>query len=175
MDFDVAFATHYAPLFRYLYRLLGDEDVAADLTQETFVRLLDHPLPEEEVRPWLFTVGTNLARDVARARVRRRRLLYEGSGAETLRPSRPPGPDQELMRRRRIEAVRAALGRLAERDREMLLMREEGFSYAEIADVAGVAASSVGTLLARALRRFADAYETTGRAAAPLGRPTEEH
>lgn len=174
MDFDAAFAAHYTPLFRYLYRLLADEDVAADLTQEAFVRLLDHPLPEDEVQPWLFTVGTNLARDAARTRTRRRRLLWEEGGSDALRPSRPPAPDEALIRRRRIEAVRAALDRLAERDREMLLMREEGFSYAEIAEVAGVATSSVGTLVARALRRFAAEYEQTARAAEPLPRSKEE-
>jgi RNA polymerase sigma-70 factor (ECF subfamily) len=41
----------------------------------------------------------------------------------------------------------------------MLLMREEGFRYAEIAEAVGVAPGSVGTLLARALRRFSTALE----------------
>jgi RNA polymerase sigma-70 factor (ECF subfamily) len=54
--------------------------------------------------------------------------------------------------------LRAALAELAPRDREILLMREEGFRYAEIAEVVGVAPSSVGTLLARALRRFSTVY-----------------
>lgn len=159
MDFDAAFARHHAALFRYLHRLLGDADVAADLAQETFVRLLNHPLPDEEVRPWLFTVGTNLARDVARMRSRRRRLLEKRGEDDALRPARPVAPDERLERRRKIEAVHAALERIAERDREILLMREEGFRYAEIAEVIGVAPTSVGTLLARALQRFAAAYE----------------
>lgn len=171
MDFDAAFAQHHAPLFRYLHRLLGDADAAADLTQEAFVRLLENPLPDDEVRPWLFTVATNLARDLARARSRRRRLLQEEGESEGVVPHRPPGPDEETARRRRIEQVRAALDRLSERDREILLMREEGFRYAEIADVIGVASTSVGTLLARALRRFQAAYEETAGAA---GRTTDE-
>ncbi len=171
MDFDAAFAEHHAPLFRYLHRLLGDEDAAADLTQEAFVRLLEHPLPNDEVRPWLFTVATNLARDLGRMRSRRRRLLQEQGGSESLRPHRPPDPDEETVRRRRIAEARAALDRLSERDREILLMREEGFRYAEIAEVIGVASTSVGTLLARALRRFQAAYEEVAEAA---GRTTDE-
>jgi RNA polymerase sigma-70 factor (ECF subfamily) len=50
------------------------------------------------------------------------------------------------------------LDRLPERDRQLLLMREEGFKYEEIAQVVGVAPASVGTLIARALKRFVEAY-----------------
>lgn len=161
MDFEAAFAEHHAPLFRYLHRLLGDVEAAADLTQETFVRLLEHPLPDDEIRPWLFTVGTNLARDLARSRSRRRRLREERGEIDALRPNGPPAPDEALERRRRVQAVRLALDRISERDREILLMREEGFRYAEIAEVIGVSPTSIGTLLARALRRFAAALEET--------------
>jgi RNA polymerase sigma-70 factor (ECF subfamily) len=51
------------------------------------------------------------------------------------------------------------LDRLPERDRQLLLMREEGFKYEEIARVVGVAPASVGTLIARALKRFVAMYE----------------
>ncbi|MFQ5679370.1 MAG: sigma-70 family RNA polymerase sigma factor [Gemmatimonadota bacterium] len=154
MDFEAAFVEHYAGLFRYLARLVGDEDAAADLAQEAFVRLLKHPLPDAEARAWLFRVATNLARDMARRRKRHRRLL---EGAD-LRPAGSPAPDEVEERNRRVEAVRAALDTLAPRDRALLLMREEGFRYSEMAEAVGVAPGSVGTLLARALRRFAAAY-----------------
>lgn len=165
MDFDAAFARHHAALFRYLHRLVGDADAAADLTQEAFVRLLENPLPDEEVRPWLFTVGTNLARDLARTRTRRRRLLEERGAESAVRPAHPEAPDEMVERNRRLRVARQALARMSDRDREILLMREEGFRYAEIAEVIGVAPTSVGTLLARALRRFAAAYEEVAGAA----------
>jgi RNA polymerase sigma-70 factor (ECF subfamily) len=62
-----------------------------------------------------------------------------------------------------VERVREALETLSPRDREMLLLRQEGFSYREIAEVAGVSDRSVGTILARALQRFAG--ELTGKEA----------
>ena len=58
----------------------------------------------------------------------------------------------------RIAEVRAVLERIPPRDRQLLLMREEGFKYEEIARVIGVAPASVGTLIARALKRFTEAY-----------------
>ncbi len=155
MDFEAAFHDHNAPLFRYVNRLLGDADVAADVVQESFVRLLRHPMPDVEVRRWLFTVATNLVRDHARMETRRQRLLVERYSP----PRGDPGPEEMTSRAERVDAVRGALSQLAPRDREMLLMRQEGFRYAEIAEAVGVAPGSVGTLLARALRRFSDALE----------------
>jgi len=54
---------------------------------------------------------------------------------------------------------------LDSRDREMLLMRYSGFSYREIADTVDVAATSVGTLLARAERRFTSVLAAAGEPA----------
>ena len=154
MNFEAAFHNHQPPLFRYVHRLVGDSDWAADVVQESFVRLLDHALPDEEVRRWLFTVATNLVRDNARMRTRRQRLLAERYHRSDLAVDPVELPDETVHRRQQIKVVKAALARLPERDRQMLLMREEGFRYSEIAEVIDVAPASVGTLLARAVRRF---------------------
>ena len=55
--------------------------------------------------------------------------------------------------------ARRALESLAERDRQALLMKEEGLDYGEIAEVIGIEKSSVGTTLSRARRRLAETYE----------------
>ena len=70
-----------------------------------------------------------------------------------------PIADRKLEREERVAVVRAALEQLAERDQQLLLMREEGFSYQEIAEAVGVAPGSVGTLIARAVRRFTEVYK----------------
>jgi RNA polymerase sigma-70 factor (ECF subfamily) len=154
-DYDALFRRVYPSLFRYLHRLTGDTDAADDMAQEAFVRLLGRKLPEDEARLWLFTVATNLFRDRTRMSKRRERILT----ANPWRPAVLPGPDEVLERSRAVEGVRRALDKIAPRDRQMLLMREEGFRYDEIAQAAGVAPGSVGTLLARAARRFATVYE----------------
>jgi len=163
LDFEAAFDRHYSALYRYLYRLTGDEDVAEDVAQESFIRLLENEVPEASLQSWLFTVGTNLVRDRSRTRDRRRRLLE----AEDYGPDPPARPDQRTERAERIERVREALDQLKARDRKILLLREEGFQYSEIAEMIGVKSSSVGTLLARALRRFEDAYRGLDETADP--------
>lgn len=154
MNFDAVFDRVYPQLFRYLHRLTGSPDAAADIAQESFVRLLSRPMPEDEARRWLFTVAINLVRDGARtARTRERLLAAEPVGARAWAQ-----PDELVERAERIDGVRAALEQIPERDRMILLMREEGFRYEEIARAVGVAPGSVGTLLARATRRFVQAY-----------------
>lgn len=158
MDFEAQFQELYPSLYRYLHRLTGDPDVAEDIAQEAFVRLLRQSLPDDEVRPWLFTVAMNLVRDGARRNDRRQRLLQTAPSLS----SPIAEPDQEVERNERIAGVRRALDTLAPRDQQLLLMREEGFKYEEIAGVVGVAPASVGTLIARALRRFVVALESQG-------------
>ncbi len=154
VDVPVAFRQHYPALIRYAMRFTGDPDAAEDVVQEAFVRLLDQQLPEQEVRPWLFVVTANLARDGVRKRSRRKRLLLEAP----VEAERPELPERAAERAERVARVREALQELSERDRTLLLMREEGFRYAEIAEAVGVKSTSVGALVARALRRFSAAY-----------------
>lgn len=154
MSFEALFRRMYPSLFRYAYRLTGDTDAADDVAQESFVRLLDHAIPAEQADSWLFTVVTNLVRQGGRKTARQKGLL----SIYPVAPAAPALPDEGAERGERIAAVQAALGKLPARDQQMLLMRQEGFSYAEIASAVGVAPASVGTLLVRALERFAQTY-----------------
>ncbi len=167
MDFETLFDGVYPALFRYCRRLTGDADAAEDVAQEAFVRFLDRGVEGEPkaVRVWLFKVATHLIRDRVRTTDNRRRLL-------TQHPVRPKGedlPDAYVERNERVQAVQAALAELDPRDRQMLLMREEGFAYKEVAEAVGVAHTSVGTLLARAQRRFARTYTAMHEIDEPSG------
>jgi RNA polymerase sigma factor (sigma-70 family) len=125
------------------------------VAQEAFVRLLTRDVEGSQagIRAWLFQVATHLVRDRYRVSENRRRLLGTFPGAQAADPDAHVRLEQE----ERVRAVRAALETLPERDRVMLLMREEGFNYREIGEAVSVQATSVGTLLARAQQRFADA------------------
>lgn len=155
MDFDATFEAHYPELVRYCRRLTGDADAAEDTAQESFVRLFDHGIQGTPggVRAWLYKTATHLVRDRYRVETNRRRLLQENP----VLPTGHESPERSLERSEDRERARAALDVLAPRDREILLMRYSGFSYREIAEAVEVAATSVGTLLARAERRFEEA------------------
>lgn len=146
------FDQEFPSLFRYLNRLTGDGDLADDLAQEVFVRLYQRGSFPDDMRGWMGAVAHNLLRDQKRTARRRFHLRESCQGALT--PEGPPRADENLLAEERRQAVRGALEKLSERDRRMLLLRHEGYSYREIAHAIGVNETSVGTLLLRATDAF---------------------
>jgi RNA polymerase sigma-70 factor (ECF subfamily) len=154
MDATQLFEEHHASLFRYLVRLTGDEDIAHDVAQETFARLVARPPRNEQPRAWLYTVATNLVRGWSTMQ-RRRSVLLEAGVARLPVADRLPDPEQATLARERRDAVRQALNTLTDRERTVLLMREEGFPHREIARAVGTTTGSIGTMIARALEKLA--------------------
>jgi RNA polymerase sigma factor (sigma-70 family) len=154
--FTILFETEFPRLYRYLDRISGDPDLAADLAQESFVRLHRRGSMPDRPGPWLVTVALNLFRNARTMRNRRGRLLTIARAEATLGDP-PPMPGQTGSGE--SERVRAALDHLPERDRELLLLRTEGYSYHELAVALSLHEASIGTLLARAKRAFREAYE----------------
>jgi RNA polymerase sigma factor (sigma-70 family) len=160
--FDALFARFYPELFGLVYRVLGDRMESEDVLQETFLKLADAPAlqakPEEEVGAWLRRVGLNLAfnrvRSARRARERLQRVGRLESGAQDLVHADASGAAGQVERDEQRAAVRRALADVPERQRECLLLRHSGYSYAEIAATLGIAVGSVGVLLARAESAF---------------------
>lgn len=161
--FEEIFDAQHSALQRFLVRLSGDPDLAADLTQETFVRLLRRGSVPDAPNAWLFTVALNLFRN-ARATVARRHSLLSRTRSRFALSDATPSPAEEMEADMDRRTVRAALDKILERDRNLLLLRAEGLSYRELAQALGLNEASVGTLLARAKRSFQEAYEEDSHA-----------
>lgn len=155
VNWSEVYEATYADLVRFLHRKVWDSERAQELAQETFVRALSEE--PDNPRAWVFTVAANLARDEARTAIRRKKhLALIKNEAEDASAA---DPDSELEARDQVRAVRAALEQLSERDRDVLLLWDAGLSYHEIAAQTGLSVGAIGTTLARARRRLADAYE----------------
>jgi RNA polymerase sigma-70 factor (ECF subfamily) len=159
--FDELFRAHYQAVFRLLYHLTGDRQEAEDLAQEAFVRL--HRTREmwdarQNVRGWLYRVAVNLGHNAARSRGRSRQREWTAFELETETERRVDSPEDMAMRADEIRRVRVILAGLPERQAALLLLRHAGLSSREVAEALGVAAGSVGTLLARAEEAFGRAY-----------------
>jgi RNA polymerase sigma-70 factor (ECF subfamily) len=157
-QFTGLFRTLFPRLYRYLDRISGDPGLAEDLAQEAFIRLYRRGSLPDAPESWLISVAMNLFRNNRSTASRRRRLLTLGRG-ERVHSDPASAPDTEIEQRDERQGVRVALDRLPDRDRQMLLLHVEGFSYRDIASVLGLNEASVGTLLARARRAFQVSYE----------------
>jgi RNA polymerase sigma-70 factor (ECF subfamily) len=142
-DLDRLFREYHQPLVRYLTRRLGDRDWAEEVAQETFLRAVRQEEAIVSERSWLFAVATNLIRDEARRDARRRKhleLLREQARAEEAVEPEP----LTIERAQEAAMARRAIEMLSERDREALLMKEEGLDYTEIAAALELSVASVG-------------------------------
>ncbi len=165
-----ALALRWEPdIFRFLRRMTGDRDEAADLCQETMVRAylnLAKLRNEGSFRPWLYQIALNLTR----SRLRRRRTGHEpfeedAPVAMRLAAERPrfEAPDRRSARLRVGEEVRSALDALPAPQREAILMREyHGLTTEEIAAVTGVAVGTVRTRIFYGLKEVRRTLEKRG-------------
>jgi RNA polymerase sigma-70 factor (ECF subfamily) len=156
-EIERLYQTMYSTVVRFLYRKVWDADRAEDLAQEVFIRAMAHR--PEKPRAWIFAVAANLARDEARAAVRRKKHLTLLTNDPVTLASPMVSPVDQLERKEQLSKVHEALAALSPRDQEVLLLWDAGMSYTEIAQQTGLAVGAVGTTLARARKRLVEAYD----------------
>ena len=137
------------PLWRFVLRLSGSEHDADDLSQRTWLKLLD--IAERRVyrdknratfRTYLFTIARNLVIDEGRAmRSTATHVDYENEADALL--SHDPTPEHAVDAILTKEELRRAMNDLPLEQREVLAMWAEGFGFAEIATVVGVSRNTV--------------------------------
>jgi len=160
-SFKEIFARWAPRLHGYFLRVTGASGDADDLLQATFLKVHRSRTsfhPEMGLRGWLFTIAARVRKDETRRRSR------HPSGADPAQAEELAAPDEgdPAVARERASAVRAALGRLPDSQREVIyLHRFEQMTFAEIATVLG---TSEGAVKLRAFR----GYEKLREELAPL-------
>ncbi|MGZ3639983.1 MAG: RNA polymerase sigma factor [Ktedonobacterales bacterium] len=166
-DFSVVLERGQRPLYTFLCGLVGDDEQARDLVQDTFYEAwrvymenappFDVVRPETEVRRWLFRVAYRRAVSA----LRRRRIVRWHSLEAKQEVERADMPVVEPFEERLAEddAVRAALAALAPADVACLtLIVVHGFTAAEAGQIVGASAQAVAKRFARAKQRMRAAY-----------------
>ena len=144
------------PLLRYLMCLGLTADEAQDVVQDAFLSLQRHLVSggdRENIRGWLFRVAHNRARN--------RQTSYHRRFGETLDAEKDflaedATPEQLLLEKEKFRRFAAALQLLTKSERECLLLRAGGLRYREIGEVLGIATSTVGDTVERAMRKLAE-------------------
>lgn len=150
---------HSERLFHYLVRQLNNESDAADLAQETFVRVYHHRArfdPDQKFSTWLYAIATNLLRDRFRWHKRHPQVSLDaereeaGSILDTL-PDGAASASEQITAEERAAEVRAAIESLPEELRTPLILSEyEELSHAEVGAILACTAKAVETRLYRA-------------------------
>ena len=145
-----------SPLLRYLVSLGLSADEAQDVVQDAFLSLhrsLAAGGSPENVRAWLFRVAHNSARNRQRSYHRR-----FGGPLENAAFQLPDGstPERAVLKKEQYRKLGAAIRSLSDIERECLLLRAEGLRYREIGEVLGLATSTVGSIVDRAVKKLAE-------------------
>ncbi len=157
--FELLYRSSRDDVYAYVVTLLKDPAAAEDITALAFERAYRRRRTFDcrrgEQRAWLFGIARNAALDELRRRRRLATLVAEPPGAEE------HADDVGNVALRRT-AVRAALGALSARDRELVALKfHAGLSNAELARVLGVSASAAGTRLHRVMEKLRKACDAT--------------
>jgi len=155
-------------LYNFLARFTGDATLAEDVFQETFLQLhvsagaFD---PTRRLKPWLFTIAANKARDVLRSRSRRQAVPLDAAISASqdrqttyadLMPANIPPPDESLLNLETRQAVQNIVRQMPDNLRTVLLLNYfHEFAYKEIAEMLGVPLGTVKSRLHAAIKHFA--------------------
>jgi RNA polymerase sigma-70 factor (ECF subfamily) len=152
-------------LLNFIFRMIGDREKAEDLVQEAFVRVHRHLHRFDQSRKfstWLYTIGSNLAKNELRNRARSPLVFHESARAPGEHEGRilefedsRSRPDDLFANRHLRDLVEATVDRLTPHHRVVFVLRElEGKSYEEIAEVTHTNLGTVKSRLNRARTAF---------------------
>ena len=159
-------ARHARPVFQFLCRMLGNEDDANDLAQETFVRVYQHRAsfkPGAKFTTWLYTIAANLARNHHRWLNRHPSISLDAESETTgqsigdVLPSAEPSPAAAAEATERAAVVRAAVEQLPADLREVIILCEwQDLSAAEAAAILDATPKAIDNRLYRARNLLRD-------------------
>lgn len=152
-DLEIIFRTRYDRVARIIGGVIRDPARAEELAVEVFLKWERHGAArEDQPDGWLYRTAVRMGLNELRRQARRER--YE----RLLAFARPPTPEEVRAVTEEQERVRAVLRSLRSRQAELLLLRSQGMSYAELAAALQLNAASVGVLLSRAQEAFRKEY-----------------
>jgi RNA polymerase sigma-70 factor (ECF subfamily) len=148
------------PLVAYFMKRVNNRNEAEDLTQEVFIRLLNHPDKNngQTIDGYVFTIAANLLRDRAKsaATAHRTRIqsldVLDEEQAFSANLVEDRNPERVLVGRQTIQDVLEALSELGERTRDIfILARLENVQHREIAKMYGISVSAVEKMMMKAM------------------------
>lgn len=160
-DIESLVRTHRARLLRFVTFSLGDEDLAASIVQDCFVKAWSnrHNFRGDcSVQTWLHSIALNLVRDYQRTQKFRfwkqaRKTATDVTEVAGMLPSKASSPEAQLLARERARQVAEVLQTLSLNQRTAFVLRfQEEMDLNEIASTMGMPVNTVKTHLHRALR-----------------------
>jgi len=164
---------HVRELYQFVHRFVRSNNAADDVVQEAFVQLHLSAAgfdPQRRLKPWLFTIAANKARDYLRSRGRKREVPLDatldrvedaGQRFVDLLASEVDAPDMGLEESERQTLVRRVVDQMPEHLATVLILAYfHSFPYKEIAEILDIPLGTVKSRLHAAVAYFGNAYRS---------------
>jgi RNA polymerase sigma-70 factor, ECF subfamily len=155
--FEELVRRYQRPISAYVYRMVGDYDIALDLTQEIFIKIyasLSRYRPEFKFSTWIYKIAHNAAIDHLRRNAGRERSINGGTESEPQQlaiESKGLSPEQQSEREERRIEIESVVRLLPTAYRELIVLRHsQDLTYEEIVEVTGLPLGTVKNRLFRA-------------------------
>ncbi len=165
--FEILLERHRKPVFNFILRFVGSRELAEDLLQDTFLRVIKgagNYKRKAKFTTWLYTIARNLCVDQSRRKKHRRHASLDspiGKGTENsgtlldVVPGKDMPSDRKAVSRQLHQTLHNAIGSLSDEQREVFLMREFlDMPFKQIADVVGVPENTVKSRMRYALEKL---------------------
>ena len=164
-QFDILVDAHAAEIYRYLWRMLQNEQDAEDCLQEAFLKsylAYDRLDGTANCRAWLYRIAGNTARTRLRGKLRTGILLSE----DLADPGLPV--EEQAQNQQQLEAVKNAVAALPNKQREALILRKyQELSYEEISAILDTSVEGARANVYQGLRKLRTQFERAGSLAVP--------
>ena len=168
-SFEELVNRYQRPISAFVYRMVGDYDVALDLTQEIFIKIyasLSRYRPEFKFSTWIYKIAHNAAIDHLRRTTNRERSLYTGTETESYElPLESEGltPEQQSEREERRGEIEMVVRSLPTAYRELIVLRHsQDLTYEEIVEVTGLPLGTIKNRLFRAREMMREQFISRG-------------
>jgi len=165
--FEILLTRHRRPIFNFILRFVGSREMAEDLLQETFLRVIkgaENYKRKAKFTTWLYTIARNLCVDQSRRQKHRKAqsldapLARDGESGGSLLdviPGNEMGSDRKAVSQQLHQKLHQAISTLSEEQREVFLMRQFlDMPFKQIAEVVGVPENTVKSRMRYALDKL---------------------
>lgn len=169
--FNLIFERYASPVFSFIYRMVGQHELAEELTQETFVRAYRKMgglqlRADVKLSTWLFSIAKNVSRESLRSRLKEDKKVEIGDRSVLELSDDELQPDALLLNQELNRRIQDALGSLDEDKRLVFVLRViHQHNYDEIAEITGFSLSKLKTDIFRAraeMKRLLSSYLEMG-------------
>ncbi len=153
MDFNNIYTKYYSTIYNLSCRILGNSELAKDVTQETFEKLYISITAQksfDNLKSWLYIVTVNNCTNLIKRSNHLKEIYKNNSSVNEI----DGNAEENLIKSEKQRIIREAINQLPEREKIIIMLYQDDLTYSEMAEILDMKKTSVGKILSRAIDKL---------------------